>query len=148
MTFASSTHVAIVEVDPDTSLVRVLRYVVVDDCGRPINPAVVDGQVQGGVVHGIGNGLFEEAIYDSEGQFLNASLSDYLLPTAADVPFVEVAHDNHPTSLNSLGVKGVGEGGTTSAPAAIANAVSDTLGVQVTELPMTPARLRELTAER
>jgi carbon-monoxide dehydrogenase large subunit len=147
VTFASATHAALVEVDEETGIVRLLRYVVVDDCGRPLNPAIVNGQLHGGVAHGVGNGLFEEALYDEAGQFLNASFMDYLLPTASDLPFFEVAHDNHASPLNPLGVKGVGEGGTTSAPVAIANAVADALwpqDVRITEMPLTPARLRGL----
>ncbi|HEX2154079.1 MAG TPA: xanthine dehydrogenase family protein molybdopterin-binding subunit [Acidimicrobiia bacterium] len=147
VTFASSTHVAIVEVDPDTGLVTILRYVVVDDCGRELNPAVVDGQQHGGVAHGIGNGLFEEAVYDEAGQLLNPTFMDYLLPTSADVPLIEVIHDNHPTPLNPLGVKGVGEGGTTSAPAALANAIADAmkpLDLEVDTFPLTPARVKQL----
>lgn len=150
VTFGSSTHVAVVEVDPETGCVAVLRYVVVDDCGKELNPAVVDGQQHGGVAHGIGNGLFEEAIYDEFGQLLNPTFMDYLLPTAADVPPIEVVHDNHPTPLNPLGVKGVGEGGTTSAPAAIANAIADAmrpLHLQIDSVPVTPARLKRLIDE-
>jgi carbon-monoxide dehydrogenase large subunit len=150
VTFGSSTHVAVVEVDPDTGQVGVLRYVVVDDCGRELNPVVVDGQQHGGVAHGIGNGIFEEAVYDEAGQFLNPSFMDYLIPTAADVPMFEVVHQNHPTPLNPLGVKGVGEGGTTSAPAALANAVADAmkpLRLQVDSVPLTPARVKRLIDE-
>lgn len=150
VTFGSSTHVAIVEVDPDTGQVSVLRYVVVDDCGRELNPAVVDGQQHGGVAHGIGNGIFEEAVYDGAGQLLNPTFMDYLLPTSADLPPIEVIHDNHPTPLNPLGVKGVGEGGTTSAPAALANAVVDAmkpLPLEVDTVPLTPARVKKLIDE-
>jgi carbon-monoxide dehydrogenase large subunit len=147
VTFGSSTHIVIAEVDPETGKVDLLRYVVVDDCGQELNPTVVDGQQHGGVVHGIGNGIFEEAVYDESGQLLNPNLMDYLLPTAADVPMIEVIHDNHPTPLNPLGVKGVGEGGTTSAPAALANAIADAmrpLDIQIDRIPVTPSRLRRL----
>ena len=147
VTFGSSTHVAIVEVDPETGKVTVLRYLVVDDCGRALNPTVVDGQQHGGVAHGIGNGIFEEAVYDDYGQLLNATFMDYLLPTAADLPPIEVVHDNHPTPLNPLGVKGVGEGGTTSAPAALANAIADALKplrVELNQMPLTPARVKQV----
>jgi CO/xanthine dehydrogenase Mo-binding subunit len=142
--------VAVVEVDPDTGQVAVLRYVVADDCGRELNPVVVDGQQHGGVAHGIGNGIFEEAVYDEAGQFLNPTFMDYLIPTAADVPMFEVVHQNHPTPLNPLGVNGVGEGGTTSAPAALANAVADAmkpLALQVDSVPLTPARVKRLIDE-
>ena len=150
VTFASSTHVAVVEVDRDTGQVTILRYVVVDDCGRELNPMVVDGQQHGGVVHGIGNGILEEAVHDEAGQLLNPTFVDYLLPTASDVPMIEVVHQNHPTPLNALGVKGVGEGGTTSAPAALANAIADAmkpLHLEIEEVPLTPARLRRLIDE-
>lgn len=150
VTFASSTHVAVVEVDAETGEIDILRYLVVDDCGRELNPMVVDGQVHGGVVHGIGNAIFEHAVYDESGQMLNPTFMDYLLPTAADVPMVEVVHENHPTPLNPLGVKGIGEGGTTSAPAALANAVVDamsSLRLEVNSIPLTPSRLKALIDE-
>ncbi|HSJ28523.1 MAG TPA: molybdopterin cofactor-binding domain-containing protein, partial [Acidimicrobiia bacterium] len=145
VTFGSSTHVAVVDVDPETGRVAVLRYVVVDDCGRELNPTVVDGQQHGGVAHGIGNGILEEVIYDDAGQLLNPTFMDYLLPTAADVPPIEVVHENHRTPLNPLGVKGVGEGGATSAPAALANAIADAmkpLRLQIDAVPVTPARVK------
>ena len=150
VTFASSTHIAVVEVDKDTGQVTILRYVVVDDCGRELNPMVVDGQQHGGVVHGIGNGILEEAVHDEAGQLLNPTFVDYLLPTASDVSMIEVVHQNHPTPLNALGVKGVGEGGTTSAPAALANAIADAmkpLHLEIDTLPLTPARLKRLIDE-
>jgi len=102
------------------------------------------------VAHGIGNGLFEEILYDEDGQLLNASFVDYLLPTASDVPFVEAAHDTHLSPLNPMGIKGAGEGSAVSPPAAIANAVVDALrplGVEVTEMPITPAKLWRLISE-
>ncbi len=144
VTYSSGTHVAIVEVDPETGLVSVLEYYVVADCGRILNPMVVDGQEHGGVAHGIGNALLEEVIYDEAGQLLNASFMDYLLPTAADVPSINVEHQTHFSPLNPLGIKGVGEGAAVSPPAAIANAIVDALRpleVEITEMPMTPARL-------
>jgi aerobic carbon-monoxide dehydrogenase large subunit len=150
VTFGSSTHVALVEVDPGTGKVEILRYLVVDDCGRELNPMVVDGQQHGGVVHGIGNAIFEEAVYDDTGQLLNPTLMDYLLPTANDAPMIEVIHENHPSPRNSLGVKGVGEGGTTSAPAALANAIADAmkpLDLEINSVPLTPARLMRLIEE-
>lgn len=147
VTFASGTHVAVVEVDDETGFVRLLDYAVVDDCGTMLNPTVVDGQIHGGVAHGIGNALYEEAVYDENGQLLTGTFMDYLLPTSSDVPDMQVIHDEHPTPLNSLGVKGVGEGGTVSPPAAIANAICDALtdlGVEITEMPVTPDRLYRL----
>ncbi len=143
-TYSSGAHAAVVEVDPETGGVRVLRYVVVDDCGRMINPAVVAGQVHGGVAHGIGNALLEEVVYDGGGQPLTATLMDYALPRATDVPSLELGHVVTPSPLNPLGVKGAGEGGTLPAPAAIANAVADALRplrVPITEAPLTPGRL-------
>ncbi len=144
VTYSSGTHVAVVEVDPDTGLVSVLEYYVVDDCGLILNPMIVDGQQHGGVAHGIGNALFEQVVYDSSGQLLNASFMDYLLPTAADVPSVTVEHESHLSPLNPMGIKGAGEGAAVSPPAAIANAVVDALRplqVEITEMPMTPMRV-------
>jgi CO/xanthine dehydrogenase Mo-binding subunit len=137
----------VVEVDAETALVRVLRYVVVHDCGRVINPLLLDGQIQGGVAHGIGNALLEELAWDENGQLLNASLMDYLMPTAREVPRIEIAHRETPSPLNPLGVKGVGEAGAIPTAAAIAQAVDDALadlGVEVREIPLTPKRLFEL----
>ncbi len=124
----------------DTGAVRVLRYVAVDDCGTMINPMVVDGQIHGGVAHGIGNAFLEEIVYDDAGQLVTGTLMEYALPRAADVPSLEVGHVVTPSPLNPLGVKGAGEGGTLPAPAAIANAVADALrplGVELTEMPLT-----------
>jgi carbon-monoxide dehydrogenase large subunit len=124
--------------------VRILRYVAVDDCGTMINPMVVEGQVHGGIAHGIGNATLEEVVYDEAGQLVTGTLMDYALPRATDVPRLEVHHVVTPSPLNPLGVKGAGEGGTLPAPAAIANAVADalgTLGVVITEMPLTRERL-------
>jgi aerobic carbon-monoxide dehydrogenase large subunit len=147
VTWANGAHAAVVEVDPGTGEVRVLRYAVVHDCGRPINPAIVDGQVHGGVAQGIGGALFEELVYDEEGQLLSGTLADYLVPTAADVPPIALAHAETPSPLNPLGVKGVGEGGAIPGPAAIANAVEDALaprGQVVRRTPLSPAYVRSL----
>ncbi|MDE0376097.1 MAG: xanthine dehydrogenase family protein molybdopterin-binding subunit [bacterium] len=147
VTFGSGTHVASVTVDRETGVVSLTGYVVVDDCGTVLNPMVVDGQQHGGVAHGIGNALLEEAVYDGDGQLLSGTFIDYLLPTAADVPDIEVIHRPHPTPLNILGVKGAGEGSTASAPGAIANAIVDALRpvrIEINELPITPQRLVEL----
>ena len=144
VTYSSGTHVAVVEVDPDTGMVSVLEYYVVDDCGQILNPTVVDGQQHGGVAHGIGNALLEEVIYDESGQLLNPTFMDYLIPTAADVPPITVEHETHLSPLNPLGIKGAGEGGAVSPPAAIANAIVDALrplDVEITQMPMTPARI-------
>ena len=143
-TYSSGAHAAVVEVDPETGTVRVLRYVAVDDCGTMINPMVVEGQVHGGIAHGIGNALLEEVVYDAAGQLVTGTLMDYALPRASDVPPFEVHHVVTPSPLNPLGVKGAGEGGTLPAPAAIANAVADalrSLGIEVIEMPLTRERL-------
>jgi carbon-monoxide dehydrogenase large subunit len=144
VTYASAVHVAVVEVDPETGRVRLLRYVVAHDCGRVVNPMLVDGQIHGGVAQGVGGGLAEEIAYDQAGQLLTGSLMDYALPRADELPFIETVHLEHPSPRNSLEVKGVGEGGAISPPAALANAVEDALapfGVRITEGPVTPARL-------
>jgi len=125
----------------------VLEYYVVDDCGLILNPTIVDGQQHGGVAHGIGNALLEEVVYDESGQLLNASFMDYLLPTASDVPSIKVEHEQHLSPLNPMGIKGAGEGAAVSPPAAIANAIVDALRplkVEITEMPVTPARLWRL----
>ena len=136
-TYSSGAHAAVVEVDLETGVVRVLRYVAVDDCGTMINPMVVEGQVHGGIAHGIGNALLEAIVYDETGQLTTGTLMDYALPRADDVPNLEVHHVTTPSPLNPFGVKGAGEGGTLPAPAAIANAVADALGINVTEMPLT-----------
>ena len=143
-TYSSGAHAAIVEVDRETGAVRILRYVAVDDCGVMINPMVVEGQVHGGIAHGIGNALLEEIVYDGAGQLVTGTLMDYALPRVSDVPSLEVHHVVTPSPLNPLGVKGAGEGGTLPAPAAIANAVVDALrprAVEITEMPLTRERL-------
>jgi carbon-monoxide dehydrogenase large subunit len=145
VTWAFSTHAAAVEVDADTGAVRLLAYAAVHDPGRAINPAIVEGQVHGGAVQGIAAGLMEEVVYDDGGQLLSGSLMDYALPRAADVPMLAVALDEHRSAINPLGIKGIGESGAIPGAAAIANAVEDALadlGVTVTEVPVTPARLR------
>jgi len=144
VTFASAVHVAVIDVDPETGLVTVLRYVVVHDCGHAVNPKIVDGQIQGGVAQGIGGSLFEEIAYDAAGQILTGSLMDYALPKAAGVPRIETIHLDCRSPRNPLGVKGVGEGGAIGPPAALANAVEDALapfGVRITAGAVTPERL-------
>lgn len=145
--FANGSHVAEVDVDLETGGVTVTRYVVVHDCGRLINPQIVDGQVLGAVVHGIGNALYEWMRYDERGQPLTVTYGDYILPTSDVLPRIEVHHMESPSPLNPLGVKGAGEGGTIGAPAAIASAIEDALlplGIRIRDLPVTPARLRAL----
>jgi carbon-monoxide dehydrogenase large subunit len=144
VTYASAVHVALVEVDIETGHVMLLRYVVAHDCGHLINPMIVDGQICGGVAQGIGGGLFEEILYDASGQLLSGSFMDYLLPTCAEVPHIDLIHLEYPSPRNPLGIKGVGEGGAISPPAAIANAVEDalrTFGVCVREAPLSPERV-------
>ena len=128
-------------------MVKILRYVVVHDCGRVINPLLVEGQIQGGVALGIGNAVFEQLRYDESGQLLNASFMDYLLPTATEVPSAEISHAETPSPLNPLGVKGVGEAGCIPTGAAFAQAVEDALGdpgLEILEIPLSPNRLYEL----
>jgi aerobic carbon-monoxide dehydrogenase large subunit len=144
-TFANACHVAEVEVDPHTGQVTLTRFVVAEDAGRLINPAIVDGQIHGGVAQGVANALYEELIYDERGMLLTTSLMDYLPPTAAELPTVEVVHRETISPATITGAKGVGEGGTIGAPAAVANAISDALapfGVGVFHLPATPHRIR------
>jgi carbon-monoxide dehydrogenase large subunit len=143
-THSNATHLAVVEVDVETGLVTILRYIVVEDCGTMINPLVVDGQIQGGVAQGIGMALYEQAMYDENGQLLTGTLMDYLPPTATEVPRVEIAHFESPSPLTPGGIKGMGEGGAIAPPAAIANAVADALapfGARVNAVPLTPERV-------
>ncbi|MCC7486049.1 MAG: xanthine dehydrogenase family protein [Burkholderiales bacterium] len=145
--YSNGTHVAEVEVDIETGAVTILRYTVAHDCGRVINPMVVDGQVVGGVAHGVGNALFERLLYDENAQPLTGTLADYLLPLATDVPRVDLVHLETPTPLNPLGVKGAGEGGTIPAIAAIVAAIENALapfGVTIAQAPVTPQRIVEL----
>jgi carbon-monoxide dehydrogenase large subunit len=151
VTYASAVHVAQVEVDPDTGAARLLRYVVAHDCGTVINPIIVEGQVHGGVAQGVGGGLFEEIAYDETGQLLSGTLMDYVVPRADDLPLIECVHLEFPSPRNPLGVKGLGEGGAISPPAAIANAIDDALaplGVRVTATPALPARVHALIEDR
>jgi carbon-monoxide dehydrogenase large subunit len=145
-------HAAIVEVDPETGEVRILRYVVAHDCGRVLQPAAVEGQIAGGTVQGIGGALREALGYDALGQPLAASLAEYALPKAAGAPSIELDHLETPSALNPLGARGAGEGGTIPAYAVIACAVEDALrsfGVTIDAVPITPAMVRRLlTAAR
>lgn len=144
---ASGANVAEVEVDPGTGEVRVLRYSIAHDCGVMINPMMVDGQIIGGVVHGIGNALFERMIYDDQGQPLTTNYGEYLLPLATEMPRVDIVHQETPSPLNALGVKGAGEGGTIPAAAAIVAAIENALveyGVVIDYYPVGPQYLTEL----
>ena len=150
-TACSSTHLVMVEVDRETYGVRILRYVVAEDCGKIINPMIVDGQVHGAVAQGIGAALLEEIVHDDQGQAVTASLADYLLPVATNVPDIGVVHIEADLPNNVGGFRGMGEGGTIGAPAAIANAVDDALshlGVSVQTLPVTPERIFQMLKDR
>jgi aerobic carbon-monoxide dehydrogenase large subunit len=137
-------HACIVEVDAETGKVDVLRYVAVDDCGRAINPKLIEGQVHGGVAHGLAQALFEQVVYDDEGQLVTGSFVDYALPTSSDLPSFETDRQETPSPVNSLGVKGVGEAGTIASSPTVVNAVVDALrplGVDFINMPLTPMRV-------
>jgi len=143
-TFSGAVHVAVVEVDPATGRIALQRYALVEDCGRLINPVIVEGQIHGAVAQGVGEALLESVVHDDGGQLLTATLMDYALPRADDLPLFEIGHLETPSPLTPGGVKGMGEGGTIGAPATIANAVADAvrhLGVQITTLPIRPESL-------
>jgi carbon-monoxide dehydrogenase large subunit len=144
--FPFGAHVAVVEIDEDTGNVDVVRYIAVDDCGPAINPNLIDGQVHGGVVHSIGQALFEQVHYDESGQLATGNFVNYCLPSAADVPPIETDRTETPSPVNQLGVKGIGEAGTIAATAAVTNAVIDALkpkGVTYIDMPLTPLRIWE-----
>ena len=144
LAFANGTNVAEVEVDIDTGEVRVQRYVVAHDCGRMINPRLVDGQIQGGVVHGIGNALFERMLFDDAATPLSVNYGEYLLPMSAEMPAVEIHHLESPSPTNPIGVKGAGEGGTIPAAACIIAGIEDALrpfGIRINEHPVSPERI-------
>ena len=139
----------IVEVDPATMELRILKYVVVHDCGTVINPLIVAGQIQGGVAQGIGNAFYERLVFDEEGQLINGTLADYLLPTAVEVPRIEILHHVTPSPYNELGVKGVGEAGAIPVGALFAQAIEDALelptgGIDILKIPLDPSHLWEL----
>ncbi|HEX5556328.1 MAG TPA: molybdopterin cofactor-binding domain-containing protein, partial [Gaiellales bacterium] len=140
-TYSYATHAAVVEVDTDTGQVRLLDYLVVEDCGRVVNPMIVDGQVHGGVVHGIGQALYEEAEYDSGGQLVTGTLVDYLIPSAADVPHIETHRTVTPSPTNPLGVKGIGEAGTIASTPAVVSAVCDAVGARDLDMPLQPMKV-------
>src|SRR5215208_7206994 len=149
-TFSNATHGVEVEIDPETGEVRLGRYVVAEDCGVMVNPMIVEGQVRGGVAQGIAAALYERLIYDDEGQLVTSTLMDYLVPTAMEIPSVEILHLETPCEYSETGAKGMGEGGTMGAPAAIASAVADAvfhLDIEIDHLPVTPDRLRAAIKE-
>jgi CO/xanthine dehydrogenase Mo-binding subunit len=140
-TFANGMHAVVVETDPETAEVRILRYCVVHDCGTLINPRIVEGQIHGGVAQGVGGALYERMVYDENGQLLNASFMDFLMPYASEVPKIETDHLETPSPLNPLGIKGAGEAGTIAASAVLAAAISDAEGFFIDRMPISPSEL-------
>jgi carbon-monoxide dehydrogenase large subunit len=150
LAYANACHVVEAQVDIETGGVRLLRYVAIQDSGRRVNPLIVEGQVHGGIAHGVGNGLFEWMGYDADGQPVTTNFADYLLPTATELPNFETLYKETPSPNNPLGVKGVGEIGVIPAPAAVVSAVEDALspfGVQIAQMPITPHKLLEMIAQ-
>jgi len=143
-TFSYATHAVALAVDTDTGLVEILDYVIVEDGGKLVNPMVVDGQIYGGAAQGIGTALYEEMLFDTHGQPLASTLSDYMIPGFTEVPPIRILHMETPSPLTEFGVKGIGEGGSIAPPAAITNAINDALapiGVEMTESPVSPQRV-------
>jgi CO/xanthine dehydrogenase Mo-binding subunit len=143
-TFANGMHAAIVETDPDTADIRILRYCVVHDCGPMINPRIVEGQIHGGVAQGVGGALYERIVYDEHGQLLNASYMDFLMPYASEVPVIETDHLETPSPLNPLGIKGAGEAGVIPGSALLAAAIEDAEGIPIRKMPISPSDLFHL----
>ncbi|QWZ10232.1 xanthine dehydrogenase family protein molybdopterin-binding subunit [Nocardioides panacis] len=147
-TFANGMHAVVVETDPETAETRILRYCVVHDCGTLINPMIVEGQIHGGVAQGVGGALYERMEYAPDGQLLNASFMDFLMPYASEVPDIEIDHLVTPSPLNPLGVKGAGEAGVIPGSAAIAAAIEDAEGITITRMPISPSELHALRQAR
>lgn len=150
-TFPFGTHICVVEVEPQTGRIEIRKYIAVDDCGKVINPLLVDGQIHGGIVQGMGQALFEEVVYDESGQLLTASLMNYALPRAADLPRLNLTRTETPTPVNPLGIKGIGEAGTIGSTPAVVNAVVDALapfGVAHVDMPLTPQKIWSLCQEK
>jgi CO/xanthine dehydrogenase Mo-binding subunit len=143
-TFAAGMHAAVVETDPETAEIRVLRYCVIHDCGRVVNPVILEGQVHGGVAQGVGGALYERMVYDEHGQLLNATFMDFLMPYATEVPLVEVDHMETPSPLNPLGIKGAGEAGVIPGMAVLASAIEDAEGFVIRRMPISPSELFHL----
>jgi carbon-monoxide dehydrogenase large subunit len=142
--FPFGAHACVVDVDPETGQVKVVRYVAIDDCGPAVNPMLIDGQIHGGVTHAIGQALYEQIAYDEDGQLVTGSFVDYALPTAAELPNFETGRTETPSPVNSLGVKGIGEAGTIAATPAVTAAVLDAvapLGVKWIDMPLSPMRV-------
>jgi len=146
-TWAAGCHAAWVRVDPKTFRLEFLKYVVVHDCGRVINPMVVEGQIEGGVAQGIGGAFYERMAYDADGQLRNASFMEFLMPYATEIPLIVIDHIETPSPLNPLGIKGVGEAGVIPVGAVIASGVEEALGVAIKEMPLSPLKLFELVAQ-
>jgi CO/xanthine dehydrogenase Mo-binding subunit len=148
---AFGVHAMILEVDIETMMVEIKRYVVVEDCGTILNPMILEGQIHGGVAMGIGNAYYEKLVYDENAQLLNASLADYLIPTATEIPRIVVGHEETPSPLNPLGTKGAGEAGAIPVPALFAQALENALpeyNLEILETPLSPNRLFELMQEK
>ena len=143
-TFASGAHAAIVEIDPATWEIDVVKYAVVHDCGNVVNPMIVEGQVHGGVAQGVGGALYERMAYDADGQLQNASFMDFLMPYASEVPDIDIDHQQTPSPLNPLGIKGAGEAGVIPGTAAIASAIEDAVGRRISSMPISPTELYDL----
>ena len=146
-TFPFGAHIVITEVDPETGDIAIRRYVAVDDCGKIINPLIVAGQVHGGVAQGLGQALWEQAVYDDNGQLITGELTDYALPRAHMMPWIEASHTETPSPVNPLGVKGVGEAGTIGCSPAVVNSVVDALshlGVRHIDMPLSPEKIWKL----
>jgi len=144
-TWASGCHAAYVRVDPQTFRLEILKYVVVHDCGKVINPLVVQGQIEGGVAQGIGGAFYERLAYGEDGQLRNASFMEFLIPYSTEIPEIEIDHIETPSPLNPLGVKGAGEAGVIPVGAVLASAIEEALGVAITEMPLSPLKLFELS---
>jgi carbon-monoxide dehydrogenase large subunit len=143
-TFTNGIQASYVEIDPETGFVKLLKHWCVEDCGTVINPMLVDEQIRGGVVQGIGAALYEECLYDEHGQMLNANMADYLVPMSGEMPDIVCGHVETPTKQSQLGAKGAGEAGTAGAPGAVMNAINDALaplGASVNRMPFTPERI-------
>jgi carbon-monoxide dehydrogenase large subunit len=148
-TFASGMHAVVVETDPETAEIRILKYAVVHDCGHLINPMIVEGQIHGGVAQGVGGALYERMAYDESGQLLNASFMDFLMPYATEVPAgIDIDHLETPSPLNPLGIKGAGEAGVIPSAAVFAAAIEDAEGIPITAMPISPSELFELRTQQ
>src|SRR5438552_11197185 len=146
--FPFGTHVCVVEVDKETGEAEIKRFVAVDDCGRQLNPMIVQGQIHGGIAQGVGQAMIEEVVYGEDGQLLTATLMDYAMPIASELPRYELDHTVTLTPVNPLGVKGVGEAGTIGSTPAVANAIADALGVANVDMPFKPENLWKIIQQQ